>query len=92
MPESKDPRQRFMIKLPPDLHRELMAYAGIRGEALSDLIVRVMASWWEAQPERAEISTLTRKMAPVPPPPPPESAAAPKTPEKKSPREKRQGS
>jgi hypothetical protein len=57
----KDDVQKFMIKLDRDLHRELMAYAGVRGEPLSDIIVEWIREKWAEQPERKTIAKLIAK-------------------------------
>lgn len=53
--------QKFMIKLPPKLHRQLMAYAGVKGEALSDIIVRWVDEVWAKQPEHEAIVSMVDK-------------------------------
>ena len=82
MTDTTENPQKFMIKLPPKLHRELMAYAGLKGKALSDIIVGWIEGAWENQPERKKLvellnSSTPEEVAPVVASPEEEPAAKP---------------
>jgi hypothetical protein len=61
MSAKKPPRTKFMLRMPPQLHRELLAYSGVKNEPLSDIIVEVLEAWWKDQPERKAIAKLIPK-------------------------------
>lgn len=62
MTDTTENTQKFMIKLPPKLHRELMAYAGVKNKALSDILVEWIGGAWENQPERQDVVALVNKL------------------------------
>jgi hypothetical protein len=45
--------QKFVLRLPENLHRALRHVAIDRGTSLNALINDVVAEWWSHQPERA---------------------------------------
>jgi len=67
MTEPQEEPQKFMIKLPPRLHRQLMAYAGVKGEALSDILVKWASEVWAQQPEHKAIVAMVDNATPKTP-------------------------
>lgn len=53
----------FSLRMPAALHQELRHYAVYKRQPLNDVLVKLIADWWEAQPERETI----RKLQPLPP-------------------------
>ncbi len=64
MSAKKPPAQKFLVRLSPELHRQLMTYAGLKGIPLSDIIGDWVETAWKQQPEYEEIVRLTQKLGP----------------------------
>jgi hypothetical protein len=47
----KPKKKPFMVRMPEELHRNLMHLAVDRGEDLATIVVDVMTDWWKQQPE-----------------------------------------
>lgn len=55
-----EPDHRFVLRLPPELHRSLRHVAIDRGTSLNKLIAEVLEEWWAKQPERKRYSKPPR--------------------------------
>lgn len=53
-----DNRHLFSLRLPPELHRQLNALAGVRGLSVSELILGWVGQAWDKAPEREGILKL----------------------------------
>lgn len=61
-----DNRHLFSLRLPPELHRQLNALAGVRGLSVSELILGWVSQGWEKAPEREGILKLLTFNEPTP--------------------------
>jgi hypothetical protein len=55
-----EPRMGFLIRLPLDLHRQLLTHAAALGRPLNEILVEVVTKWWARQSRRARIERLTK--------------------------------
>jgi predicted HicB family RNase H-like nuclease len=53
---AKETEQKFVLRLPADLHRSLRHVAIDRGTSLNKLIADVLEQWWAKQPEHGTYS------------------------------------
>jgi predicted HicB family RNase H-like nuclease len=50
--------QPYLVRLPPELHRQIKLYSVSKGLSLNDLLIDIIRDWWSRQPERAGIARL----------------------------------
>jgi predicted HicB family RNase H-like nuclease len=46
--------QRFIMRMPKELHRQLRFLSVDRGVSLNSMIVETLERWWKAQPEHGK--------------------------------------
>ena len=61
---SKGERRIIGLRVPRNLHLELGHYSLDKERDLNEILLEVIAAWWEKQPERASYEKLREANAP----------------------------
>lgn len=53
--------QPYTLRLPSELHRELMVYKTLHRRPLNDMLLELIELWWTRQAARRDVIALIKK-------------------------------